>query len=613
MSTLWKRSENGKTRIQDSFWTPYLKNIREKMLPYTFDKFEEIKYIQNFISAANQDGEKHIGPSFSDGLVMESMRGTFDFLGAEYDPALDARMDRLVDIICSAAQEDGFLCTQTIQNYPDKRWGENGGHIIHQHDLYDHGCLVEAAISQYLATGKKKLLTAAVKAANLICSHMGPGKRNIVPGHSLPEEAFVKLYRLFRDHRELDEFAKENQVNMESYLKVAEFWYDMRGDHSDRSPNEGFTVKYNQDHLPFAEQTTAEGHAVRATLCYTGAAAVAYELGREDFLKALDTIWENVTQKKLHISGGIGTRHDIEGFDEDYNLPNNAYLETCAAIGNAFWNGEMSLLKAESKYYDYLEQSLYNNVLAAVGGDFVHYTYQNPLISDGTVRRWEWHGCPCCPPMLLKIFSALNTYIYTCRYGAVNVNMFIGSTLETDGFKITQTGKKIRVDSKGKELAVRIRIPNYAGNFVLSVNGEPAAFTEEAGYAVISGVWTEDTEISVSFEEPVRRIFANPAVEADRGMVAFMRGQFLLCAEGIDNGGDVEFTVAEDPKLTADGDTVTGLTADGKTFRLIPYYRWCNRNNDPTDSKMAVWFKQAAMPEDAVLNAKLQGALYGEL
>ena len=612
MSQLWTRPENGKTIIQDGFWTPYLRNIRNVMLPYTFRKFEEVGYMQNFSSVANNDGEKHIGPPFSDGLVMESMRGAFDFLGTEYDPELDEMLDRLVDLVCSAAQEDGFLCTMTVQNYPEKRWGVNG-HIIHQHDLYDHGCLIEAAISQYLATGKKKMLTAAVKAANLICGYMGPGKKNVVPGHSLPEEAFVKLYRLFRDHRELDAFAAENDVDLEQYLKLAEFWYDMRGNHEDRPPNAGFTVKYNQDHLPFAQQTTAEGHAVRATLCYTGAAAVAYELDRQDYIQALNAIWENVAQKKLHISGGIGTRHDIEGFDEDYNLPNNAYLETCAAIGNMFWNGEMSLLQAESKYYDYFEQSLYNNVLAAIGEDFIHYTYQNPLVSDGSFRRWEWHGCPCCPPMLLKIFSALNTYIYTYRPGELNVNLFIDSNLETDAFRISQNGKRIYVDSKGKAMKVRIRIPNYAKNFNLTVNGKLVDVTVENGYAVISAVWSQNDEIGVAFEEPVRRIFANPAVEADRGMVAFMCGPFLLCAEGIDNDGNVEFTVAEDPQLTVDGDAVTGKTADGKTFRLIPYFRWCNRNHEPTDSKMAVWFKQTAMPEDAVLNAKLQGALYGEL
>lgn len=612
MRVLWKRPEVGQTKVEDRFWTPYLKEIRTKTLPYVFDKFEEVGYIRNFSSVAEGDGMKHIGPSFSDGLVTETMRAAFDFLVDSYDPELDARLDRLVDLICSAAQEDGFLCTMTVQNYPNQRWGENGGDIIYAHDLYDHGAVVDAAISQYLATGKTKLLACAVKAANLICGYMGTGKHNVIPGHSLPEEAFVKLYRLFRDHRELDAFAQEHQVQAEAYLKMAEFWYDARGNYEGRTLSKDFSRKYNQDHLPFAEQKTAEGHAVRATLCYTGAAAVAYETGREDLICALDAIWENVTQKKLHISGGIGTRHDIEGFDEDYNLANNAYLETCAAIGLAFWNGEMSLLKAESKYYDYFEQSLYNNILAAVGADFVHYTYQNPLVSDGTFRRWPWHSCPCCPPMLSKLYSALNSYIYTYRDDAVNVNLYIGSTLELENFKISQKEKQFRIDTRGENLCLRFRMPNYAEGFALTVNGAPLAFAQEGGYAVVQGVWTEQDEIAVSFEETIRRVFANPAVEADRGMVAVMRGPFLLCAEGMDNDGDVEFTIAEDPGLTADGDCVTGTTEDGTSFRLIPYYRWCNRDEGkPTDAKMAVWFRQAGMADSAALAAKLNGALYG--
>ena len=60
-------------------------------------------------------------------------------------------------------------------------------------------------------------------------------------------------------------------------------------------------------------------------------------LMREDYKKALDAIWNDVISKKIHISGGIGARHDIEGFDLEYQLPNNAYLETCAGISLAFW------------------------------------------------------------------------------------------------------------------------------------------------------------------------------------------------------------------------------------------------------------------------------------
>ena len=192
--------EVGKTKLTDQFWVQYLDQVRATMLPYSLEQFEKTGYFKNFESLAKKDGAKHIGPPFSDGLVLETLRGACDLLAIQADPELEAQVDALFTLILSAADEDGFLCTQTQQDYPHKRWGHNDGDIVVQHDLYDHGCLVEAAISHYKATGKTFVLKAAVKAANLIVNTIGPApKLNIVPGHSLPEEAFVKLYRLFRD------------------------------------------------------------------------------------------------------------------------------------------------------------------------------------------------------------------------------------------------------------------------------------------------------------------------------------------------------------------------------------------------------------------------------
>jgi len=383
--------------VKDRFWTPYLEKIRHKTLPYVLDKFEEIGYVDNFrIVAGLKEGESK-GPSFSDGLLLETMRGASDLLAAEYDAALDARLDALIEIIAAAsdADPDGFICTKTILNYPDQRWGENGGDIIIAHDLYDHGALVEAGVHHYLATGKTTLLRPAVRAANYICQVIPP--LGIVPGHSLPEEAFVKLHCLFRDHTELAAFAMEHGVDADKYLRMAEFWYDERG----KKPGSHlprFSMSYNQNHVPFAEQREALGHSVRATLCYTGASAVVREAGREDYLPALNALWENITKRKMHISGGVGTRHDIEGFDVDYNLPNDAYLETCAGIGLTFFAAEFGLISPKAERFDVFERALCNNILAAIGEDGQHYFYQNPLLSDGSIRRWDWHGCPCCPP-----------------------------------------------------------------------------------------------------------------------------------------------------------------------------------------------------------------------
>ena len=472
---------------------------------------------------------------------------------------------------------------------------------------------MEAAISHYKATGKTTLLSTAVNAANLICSLIGKApKKNIIPGHSLSEEAFVKLYCLFRDEPALKEFAQEYHVNYQDYLDIAEFWYDARGNHEGRFLSKRFVPSYSQDHVTFSKQTEAVGHSVRAMLCYLGATVVAKEKNREDFFNVLHQLWDSVVYKKLHISGGIGARHDIEGFDVDYNLPNKAYLETCAAIGLAFWNTEMNTVTPDAKYFDCFERSLYNNILSSVGADFRHFFYQNPLESDGSLRRWDWHGCPCCPPMVLKLLSALNSFIYSyneCQK-CVNVNMFVGSSYENDLFAIKQSEGLLTVDSKGEKLAVRIRIPEYVKNFALTRNGVPVEYTLQNGYAVVEDVWDNENPIMISCENMLRRVYANPKVQEDIGKVAVMYGPYVMCAEGIDNDDAVDIEVAENPELKFVGENVYGRAASGKEFCLIPYYKWCNRGEGEKDAEMTVWMKQENMRNTEELALQIGEKLY---
>lgn len=595
--------------LTDDFWKPYLEKIRTCMVPNVLDRLEESGYLENFRFAAAGIKE-HKGPPFSDGLFFETIRGISDFLAVYPDPAIEARLDGYIEQIAAAQEEDGFLCTQTQCCYPDRRWGENGGDIIIQHDLYDQGALIEAGIHHYRATGKTALLEIAVRSAGLICRYIGyPPKANRVPGHSLPEEAMVKLCRLFRDESKRDRnlvlLMERYDIRPEQYLDVARFWYDNRGNHQGRtlSWDKRFPPPYNQDHLPFAEQREAMGHAVRATLCYTGAAAVQQELDA-GYRDALDALWDSVTLRKMHISGGIGTRHDIEGFDVDYNLPNNAYLETCAGVGLAFWSGEMALLRPDGMYFDCFERALYNNVLASVGEDGKKYFYQNPLVSDGSVARWDWHGCPCCPPMLLKLFSSLPTYIYTIAQDTVEVNLYIDSECTAENLTLSQKNGRITADSHGREITLRLRIPEYAENF--TVDGK-APEREEAGYAVLTGVFTPDKPFLVQYDLPVRRICAHPAVEADRKCVAVTHGPFVYCAEGCDNA-EVNLTLAACPELVLQNDgIITGKTADGTCCRLIPYYRWNNRGAYP----MQVWFRQENWQEQQDWEGKLYDLYHG--
>lgn len=582
-------------KLNDSFWTPYTEGIRDIMIPYCFDKFSETGYVANFESVAKKDGAKHIGPPFSDGLVLETITGACLFLAANYDKVVDEQLDKLIDTILSAQEDDGFICTQTFQDYPEKKWGENGGDIIIQHDLYDQGAFVEAATAHYIATGKTKFLKAAVKCANNICSYIGEApKHNIIPGHSLPELAFLNFADLFDSTPELSAFAAENGVNTDEYREIVRFWYDNRGAFDrGRVPSfdKRFGPEYNQDTMPFANQRKATGHAVRAGLCYAGAALYAKTAKREDYLEALDAIFADIVDRKMHISGGIGARHDIEGFDMEYDLPNNAYLETCAGIALAFFAGEMALIDKNSKYFDIFELSLYNNILGSVGKDFKSYYYDNSLVNDGTRNRWSWHCCPCCPPMLAKIYSTLGTYIYACGENELFVNMYIGSEYENGDAKciISDDRRKISLDVKSDNLTVNFRVPAYAEDFVIEIDGKVLEGNAVNGY--ISAVVAKGTHtVTVSYAEKVYEVYANTKASADFGRVAVMKGIFLYCTEGADNGGKTDFVLAENSGCAEKDGKIILKSADGKDIVFIPYFQRNNRVSENTsDSKMAVW------------------------
>jgi len=585
------------------------------MIPYCFEKFRETGYLKNFQSVAGKDGEKHIGPPFSDGLVLETITGAANFLAMGHQEAPDRKLRELTDLIISAQQEDGYLHTIVCQNYPERKWGEGeGGDIVIQHDLYNQGALIEAAIACYKATKRTKLLKAAVKCANNICSYIGETpKHNIIPGHSLPEMAFLSLYRLFRDDKDLAVFARENNAQKDAYLEIVRFWYDNRGNHRGRqlSQDERFAPEYNQDSMPLGQMRAAMGHAVRAGLCYQGAAAARCELGRDDYETALLAIWDDVTTKKLHISGGVGSRHDIEGFDGEYQLPNNAYLETCAGIALAFWAAEMNLMEKNAAYFDYFELSLHNNILGAVGNDFKHYYYDNPLVNDGTKNRWDWHDCPCCPPMLAKIYSSLPTYIYSYNSNEICVNLYVDSKLCTNFCLLEQNEKKFRITLKDGKRKVCFRIPKYAKDFELRMNGKPLPYGTENGYAVVA-LDEGAAEITVSFGWKLAEICINPKVEENRNKVCVMYGPYLMCAEGIDNQYDLSFTIAENPQYSIEKDRIRLLTAANSEATLIPYYKRNNRFDDnPRAAGMAVWFPKENMKNTAEIQTITGNQLYG--
>jgi DUF1680 family protein len=572
--------------IEDEFWSPKLKVWQEVTIPDCFTKFENDRggAINNFDRVADGKTGDHAGPEWYDGLIYEMIRASADFIAAHRDPKLKERVEGYIARIAAAADKDpqGYIETWTQLMAPDHRWGLHGGNDVAQHELYNAGALIDAGVHWYRATGEIELLKVAVRMANDMCSVMGPPpKANQVPGHSLGEEALVNMYLLFHEQPLLKDQIQA-PVDEESYLKLVEFWIDNRGNHQGRPLNWG---AYAQDDMPVCQLPGMEGHAVRDGLLRAGVVAAGDVTGREDYLTTAQRLWNNMARCKMYVTGGLGAGLGIEGFGPDYYLRNKtAYAETCAAVAGGFFDVNMALTFADARYADALERELYNGALVGISLEGNSYFYDNPLETGSQHQRWSWHPCPCCPPMFLKLMGSLPSYIYAQEPDTVYVNLFVGSraTVTLNGCKVglRQTTRypwagqvKIAVEpEKPTEFDLFIRIPAWCQEATwtddlyhivgrpsddaatLKVNGRSVGkLGVVRGYARLHRQWKAGDVVELSLDMPVRQVRANPQVEADRGLVALVRGPLVYCVERVDNPDGVgQLVVPPDASFTSE-------------------------------------------------------------
>ncbi len=616
--------------ITDDFWRPRLETTTEVTIPYAFEQCESTGRIRNFaIAGGLEEGPFQTGRPYDDSDVFKIIEGAAYALSLRPNEKLDRYLDSLIHLIAAAQEDDGYLMTwRTID--PDKppiEWAgaQRWSNLEFGHELYNVGHLYEAAVAHYQATGKRSLLAVAIKNADLIYRAFGPGKRVGYPGHQEIEIGLVKLYRATGEER---------------YLELAELFLDRRGRKD--WPEEGNaweTGEYWQDHVPVAKQTEAVGHAVRAGYMYAGMADVAAITGRQDYLEALEAIWDNVVSRKYYITGGVGASESGEAFGSNYHLPNaEAYNETCAAIAQDLWNYRMFLLQGKSKYIDVLERTLYNGVLPGQALDGRTFFYPNPLASNGQARS-PWFGTACCPSNLTRFLPSLAGYIYAVQDDALFVNLFMSNeaTMEVAGkrVEITQTTRypwegKIRLElsrTGTAPLEIRLRIPGWAAGrpvpsdlyhyvdqpaekpYRFSIEGEHEGPRVEEGYLTFT-LREKRHAIELEFPMIVRRIMASEKVNADKGLVAFEYGPIVYCAEWVDNDGSIDdfivppsanFTTTHRPDLLHGISILSGEvpgffpTSDGRQIKsgskrltLIPYYAWAHRGEGP----MKVWLPE---------------------
>ncbi len=605
--------------FQDAFWKERLRTNQTSTLSANFSKCEETGRIDNFAKAAGQMEGPHEGIYFNDSDVFKVMEGASYSLSVNPDPELDSYMDKLIALVAAAQEKDGYLYTARTINpdsvKTDREGLERWSNLKMNHELYNVGHMYEAAVAHFIATGKRSFLEVALKNADLIDSIFGPDKKRDIPGHQEIEIGLVKLYRVTGETR---------------YLNLAKFFLDERGQYHNREPYNLFNViGYSQDHLPVTKQTEVVGHAVRAVYMYAAMADIAALMADKDYIQALDTLWHDLVDKKIYITGGIGSSHHGESFGKPYDLPNaEAYNETCAAIADIFWNHRMFLLHGDAKYQDVLERTLYNGFLAGVSLTGDTFFYANPLASDGNWKfnvnvaatRSPWFDCSCCPTNIVRLMPSLPGYLYAHTTDKLFINHYVAGSAKLElaniSLELLQESNypwegKIKITLNPEQVcsfSLALRIPGWARNeplpgdlyhyvnssdepIILKVNGETQNLELDKGYAVLNRTWQQGDQIELDLPMPVRMVASNEKVQANKGKLAVERGPIVYCAEAFDNQGkalNLSLLIKEVFQTEFNPDFLGGMTLiKQRDLRLIPYYAWSHRG----EGEMTVWLK----------------------
>ena len=635
-----------RVQLKDSIFGNYTRLLAEKILPYQWQTLsdqepdaEKTYCIENFRIVAGQLKGRHGGAIFQDTDLYKWLEAVAFCITAGYREKLEPLADQVIELIVAAQGEDGYLNTYITIEHPQRRWQN----LIEGHELYSAGHLIEAAVAYYQSTGKRSLLDVGIRFADLIDSVFGTseGKLRGYPGHQEIELALVKLYRVTNEPR---------------YLKLAEYFISERG----KKPNFlmearkhlkpfGFEIfpafaeydeLYAQIHDLPVNQKTAEGHAVRALYMYSAMADVALETGDEKLAKACDALYQNITERRMYITGGVGSSGKLERFTTDYDLPNDTmYAESCASVALMMFAQRMARLRGEATYYDTVERALMNTVLGgiAVSGD--RYFYVNPLevwpqnclpstsMSHVVPVRQKWFTCACCPPNIARTLASVGQYIFDVQGKTLLVNQFISSTC-------TQTigGVDVTVDIKSTymqdgrvtltvtldkhaDVTLKVRVPHYLRNAKYLLDMQINQPTLHKGYMCWSFVKAGCYTLEIQADVPAQFVAANLNVRADAGKVALMKGPFVYCLEETDNGADLanlyacmadgiaEGTMLENmpgelPTLNIMGKRIIQSTKDNnalydaadirfeqQALKAVPYYLWCNRE----PGEMKVW------------------------
>jgi len=588
----------------NGFWKDQFDVEVQNTLPYMWDLYHNDTITHayaNFRIAAGLEKGKHSGPSFHDGDFYKILEGMAATYAVTKDPKLDIEMDTAIALFAKAQRKDGYINTPVLI---EERWGTLGPEELKKQlgfEKYNMGHLMTAACIHYRATGKTNFLEVAKGVANFLYDFYKKASpelaRNaICPSHYM---GIVEMYRTVKDQR---------------YLELANNLIDIRGTTNDGTDD-------NQDRIPFRQQKTAMGHAVRANYLYAGIADLYAETGEDKLLENLQSIWDDVVFRKMYITGACGALYDgvspdgtvydpsivqkiHQAYGRPYQLPNaTAHTETCANIGNVLWNWRMLQITADAKYADIVELALYNSVLSGVSLKGTEFNYNNPLnVSENLPFQQRWGSARegyitlsnCCAPNVTRTLAEVSNYAYNFSKDGLYVNLYGSNrlkslTLNGDNIEIEQQtnypweGKVVlKIENAPKtSYAIYLRIPGWSQETTVKVNDDLIETEVVSGaYLKISRKWKKGDIIELHMPLKVELMQANPLVEETKNQVAIKRGPLVYCLESGDISKHVSInSIALDLNSTFDIKAVKISNRDLIAIQANAYLETSNWNN----------------------------------
>jgi uncharacterized protein len=516
--------------LRDPFWSPR-RAANGATLRRQLDHLERSGTLANFRRITDGWDVPFEGMYFADSDVYKWLEAVgWQLADHRDDHDLRAHAEAVIDLLERAQRPDGYLNSYFALERADLRWTN-----FDLHEMYCAGHLLQAAVAFHRTAGDPRLLAIARRFADHILATFGPdgGRRIAVDGHEEIELGLIELYRTTRDRR---------------YLTQAEFFVAARGRGLLGRPYGQHPPEYAQDHAPFEAIDEVVGHAVRALYYNAGVADLCAEIDAPHYRAALDAQWRNMTERRMYVSGGVGSRYEGESFGDDFELPHaRAYTETCAAIASVMWNARMLALSGEARYADLLEWTLLNAVLPGLSQDGERTFYQNPLADDGRHRRQEWFGVACCPPNVARTLAALPGLLYGAADDALFVHLYASGEVTTTlpngsevalGIETRYPWEPTVVITARRDatFTLRLRIPAWCRDAAVQV-GDAVLTGSAGGYLAVQRAWRAGEQATLTLPLPVRYLQAHRRVLEAQGRAAIARGPLLYCVEAVDHPG----------------------------------------------------------------------------